>query len=81
MRNVIEKYIDRLTIDDVSNFIKRNNYQVTEDETIIIFKYIKNCWQDIFNGNTNVFDDLKKEVSPNTFLEIMKLYNKYKKWI
>lgn len=81
MKNVIKKYIDNLTIEDIENYIDKGNYNITLNEVKTIYKYIKNYWEEVYDGNTNIFNDLKKEVSPSTFIEIMRLYDKYKKWI
>ena len=81
MKNVIEKYISNLTIEDIYNYIKNNNLMIDIKDVDTIYKYIKNDWEEVYSGNTNIFNELKKEVSPSTFIEIMKLYEKYKKWI
>lgn len=81
MKGVIEKYVKNLTVDEVKMFIEKSHYNVKEDEIKTIYNYIKNYWEDICDGNMQVFNNLKKDVCENTYNEIIKMYNKYKKFI
>ena len=71
-KSILKQYIERLKKEDIIKFIGKNNYQVSDKEIDTIYFYIKNYWEDIFD---------KQEVSPNTFIQIQGLYQKYKKYI
>ena len=81
MKNVIKKYVENLCEEDVKNFIKKSNYQINDNEISIIYYYIKNYCDDILDGKQEVFEKFKKEVSTSTYLEVMRLCDKYKKWL
>lgn len=77
IKNLIKTYIDKLSIDDVENYIRNNYGTVNENEVVIIYSYIKNRWEDIYNDNPKVWNELKEKLSSNTYNEIVKLYKKY----
>ena len=75
---LIKEYIKKLTIDDIKNFSKKKNISITENDSIILYSYVKKYWQEIINGNENIIKELKQKLSPNTFKEAYKLYLEYK---
>ena len=78
----IKNYIKKMTINDVYNFANKENYVLLDYEAKVILYYIKNYWQIILKENpTNVFNNLKKEIRPETFNKIIQLYNQYKHYI
>ena len=81
MKDIIKNYVNNLTYNDVVEFIHRSNYHIKEEEIEIIYKYIKNYCDDILNENPDVFSKLKHEVCEETYNEVMKLCNKYKKFL
>ena len=82
MKNIIKKYIENLTIEDVKKFIDcHQEYNVSKSEINIIYKYIKEYWEDIIDNKQEVLNNLKKDVSENTYNEIIRLLEKYKKFM
>ena len=77
IKNLIKTYISNLTIDDLKQYIYRNYQEVDENEINIIYSYLKNKWEDIYNDNPKIWNELKEKLSPNTYNEIVKLYKKY----
>lgn len=77
IKNLIKTYISNLTIDDLKQYIYRNYQEIEENEINIIYNYIKNKWEDIYNDNPKTWNELKEKLSPNTYNEIVKLYKKY----
>ena len=77
IKNLIKTYIDNLTIDDLRKYIIGNYGNIDEEEISIIYDCIKNKWEDIYNDNPKVWNELKNKLSPNTYNEIIKLYKKY----
>lgn len=80
-KSLLKGYVEKIKKEDIIKFIDKNNYQVTDKEIDIIYFYIKNYWEDIFDNRTDIWEKISHDVSPITFLEIQKLYQKYKKFI
>ena len=80
-KSILKQYIERLKKEDIIKFIGENNYQVSDKEIDTIYFYIKNYWEDIFDNQEDIWNKIKQEVSPNTFIQIQGLYQKYKKYI
>lgn len=80
-KDLIKNYIEKLKKEDVIKFIENNNYVVSDKEIDTIYFYIKNYWADFLEDNTEIWNKLKKDVSEPVFIEIKKLFNKYKKYI
>ncbi len=80
-KQILKSYIDKLKKEDIIKFINNNNYQVSDMEINTIYFYIKNYWEELFDNSEEIWKKLQNDVSKNTYLELMKLYNKYKKYI
>ena len=80
-KSLIKKHIETLKKEDVIKFIGKNNYQVSDKEIETIYFYIKNYWEDIFDNKKEIWEKLSQDVNPNTYIEIQKLYQKYKKFM
>ena len=71
-------YINKLTKDDIKNYIIKNNYDVKDNEIDIIYFYIKNYHEEFFNDPNLILNKIKNDLSASTYQEIIKLYNQYK---
>lgn len=80
-KQILKSYIDKLKKEDIIKFINNNNYQVSDMEINTIYFYIKNYWEELFDNSEEIWKKLQNDVSKNTYLELMKLYKKYKKYI
>ncbi len=80
-KQLLKGYIEKLKKEDIIKYIENNNYQVSDKEIDTIYFYIKNYWEDFFDNKQETWEKLKKDVSENTYLEIIKLYQKYQKYI
>lgn len=74
-KNLISNYIKNMSLEDVKDYVSKNYEEVSEEEIKVIFKYIKNRWEEIYDEKPNVLEDLKKEVSTSTYEKIIKLLN------
>lgn len=81
MFNIIKKYIDNMTKEDLYFFIKKNNYIISSQDVDIIYFYIKNYYNEFFSDPDIILNKIKKDVSIDTYNIILDLYNKYKKRI
>lgn len=80
-KQILKNYIEKLKKEDIIKYIENNNYVVSDKEIDTIYFYIKNHWEDFFNNKEEIWEQLKNNISNNTYLEIVKLYQKYKKYI
>lgn len=80
-KQLLKSYIEKMTKEDIIKYIEKNNYQVSDKEIETIYFYIKNYWEDFFDNKEEVWKKLKSDVSDNTYVEILKLFNKYKNFI
>lgn len=80
-KSLIKEYINKLKKEDIIKYIEKNNFQVSDKEIDTIYFYIKNYWEDIFDNKKEVWDKISHDVSPQTFMIIQNLYQKYKKFI
>lgn len=80
-KQILKNYIEKLKKEDIIKYIENNNYVVSDKEIDTIYFYIKNYWEDFFDNKEEIWQKLKNDVSNNTYIEIVKLYQKYKKFI
>lgn len=77
---LIQKYINKLTKQDIINYINKQNITLPKEEIDIIYHYIKNRHNEFLNGNEiKILNEIKTKVSPKTYQIIIKYYNFYKK--
>ncbi len=72
-KNLVESYIKRMSLADLEKYISKNYPSVSKDEVNIIYKYLKTRWQELYDEDTKVLEEIQKEVSENTYQEIKKL--------
>lgn len=76
---LIKQYLNRLSLKDINDFASKNNMPLSPGEDKIIYDFIMKYWQEVYKGDANkVFNELKNHLSPNTFNNIMMLYNQFK---
>lgn len=76
---LIQGYLKRLSLNDINNFANKNNIPLKPGEDKIIYEFIMKYWKEVYKGDANkVFNELKNHLSPNTFNNIMMLYNQFK---
>jgi len=79
MEFLIKGYVNKLTEENIVEYAHKNGIEINNDETKIIYLYIKNYWNVFYNGNPNeLFMELKEKIRPNTYNLIVKLFNEYK---
>ena len=77
MNIIIKKYLDKITIDDMTKFLKKHDINLSQEENNYLFNYIKNNLETILYGNP--FKDIKPNISESNLLKLSELYNYYKK--
>ena len=82
MYNLVKRYMDNLTIDQVRNFAIKNNVELSEEELTFTYDFVKKNWELIFrNPNLLNLERYKDRFSEVNYQKIQKLiqfyYQKY----
>jgi len=79
LKHYIEKYVKKMSINDVYKFAKKNNVELTDNEANVIFDAIKEDWETLVFGNHNVIlDKNKNKLSFDLYNKINELIIEYK---
>lgn len=78
MYSIIEKYMGRLTEEDVNKFALSKNCTLSPEELNFTYVFIKKNWSDILK-NPSVFDlnRYKSHYSEENFAKINQVYQEY----
>lgn len=75
----IREYLKRLSLKDINDFADKNNMQLKQNEDKIIYDFIMKNWKEVYKGDAiKALNSLKKDVSEDTFNNIMTLYEQFK---
>ena len=80
-RLLITEYIKKLTKEDILRYGIKQDIILTKDELNLIYNYVKNRYQDIFNNPLEITNEIKDKVRNNVYNKILELYDKYKYYI
>lgn len=72
-KSLVENYIKNMSFGDLDKYISKNYPSVSLDEKKIIYDYLKNRWEDLYNEDEKVLFEIKEKVSISTYQEILKL--------
>lgn len=82
MEQKIKEYINSIDEYTINKYAKINDINLNEEETKIIYMYIKNYWETFLKGEpTELFKELEEQIDKNKICKIKELYYKYKKKI
>ena len=73
-KDIIKKYINLLTLDDIKRFADKEKFAYTDDEAIIIYNFIMYYYNDLLDENIKVFEHIKNKISPNLYKNLLHLY-------
>lgn len=78
MRNIINNFMNKLKLEDVSNFATNKGITLSENELVFTYEFIKKNWESIL-GNPKLFniDRYKSNYTPDNFIKIKKIYKEY----
>ena len=77
-KELVKKYINRLSINDLEKFAKKNNISYTKEELNTVYNFILNNYNDLLNENIRVFENIKNKISPALYKKLLNLYIEYK---
>ncbi len=86
MFNLIEKYINKMTLEDVNNFALSKNINLSDKELIFTYGFIKKNYKEVLaNPSMLNIDRYKNNFSEENFPKVKKLileyYSKYKSYL
>lgn len=78
MFNIVEKFVNKLTIEDINSFALKKNIFLSEEELNFVYSFIKKNYKDILK-NPNLFDINRYEdkFQNGNFEKIKKVYIEY----
>ncbi len=82
MYNLVKRYMENLSVDQVNDFAQKNNVFLSESELNFTYTFVKKNWEMIFrNPNLLRLERYKEQFSEENFQKIQKLlimyYQKY----
>ena len=78
MYNIIERYINNLSKEQVNNFAKNNDIHLSGLELDFLYVFIKKNYKEILaNPRLLNIDRYKTKFSEENFAKIKKLFNEY----
>ena len=78
MYNLIEKYIQNMTIEDVENFALKKGANLGENELSFTYNFIKNNYQNILkNPRLLDLERYKDKYSKENYEKIQKVFQEY----
>lgn len=80
-KELIKKYITKITKEDIKKYALTQNEVITEEESIIILNHIKKYHLELLNKNTSSFNILKQKLRKELFTKIVNLYNEYNNYL
>lgn len=71
----IEKYVDKITKEDIKKFGISNQVMLCDEEVDILYAELKKNWKVFLYGNpTPIFNELKTKLSPTTYEKGVELF-------
>ena len=80
-KNIIKKYADGITKEDILKFGESENVSINDDELNTIYDIIKNKQEEVLNDFYNFIRNYTDKFNSKLFNKIIELYEKYKKFI
>ena len=78
MYNIIERYMEKLTKEQVSTFALKNNIFLSEEELDFTYLFVKKNWATVIaNPNSLNLDRYKDKFSTENLGKIKKLFKEY----
>ena len=79
MYNLVEGVVNKLSLNDIFNFAKKNSVNLSNEEASFILIFLKNNWYSLLkNQNIEIINSYKDNFSPNNFQRIKELLEFYK---
>lgn len=78
MFNLVSRYMQNLSKEDINNFAISKNISLNDEELNFTYDFVKRNWQEVL-GNPNLLDldRYKNKFSEENFIKIKKLFIEY----
>ena len=78
MFNIVDKYMQRLSISEVDNFAKSKNVVLSESELQFTYDFVKKNYKELLQ-NPKLFniDRYQNKYTPENFSKIKKVFTEY----
>ena len=81
-KDLIRNYINKLTIEDIINYLKKEAIPASKEEIEILYKTIKTKYNEILDSDfINYIKDYQTKFNKKLYNKIIEKYNEYKKFI
>lgn len=78
MYNMIERYMNKLSLQDIDTFARKNNINLSGEELNFTYHFIKKNWAGIItNPNSLNLSKYKNYYSEENLIKIEKLFKEY----
>lgn len=79
MYDIINRYINKMTKDDVKNFALTQNIQLNNEEASFIYTFLKKNWEELLgNPNGLIMEKYRNQFSEENYNKINNLVNYYR---
>ena len=73
-QKLINDYLKKITIQDILDYAKKKEININEKEVQILLYYAKNYTQELIDGDTRIFQEIKNSINKEAYKQIYKLY-------
>ena len=81
-KELIKNYINKLTIEDIINYLKKEAIPATKEEIDTIYTTIKTKYNEILDSDfLNYIKEYQSKFNKKLYNKIIEKYNEYKKFI
>ena len=77
-KELIKNWIPNLTPTLIKEYGEKLGYHLTNFEITILYQFIMKNYSEILDGNEKSFKELKKQINPTLYQQLLLLYNEQK---
>lgn len=78
MKGLIKNYIDKLTIDNLSEFASKNDIHLNNSELEYLLNLVQNNFEDILVNENKYLNLVQNNINSEAFIKIKELFLYYK---
>ena len=72
---LIREYLKKINVDDIIDYAKKNNYNITYSDATILLSYAKKYYHEFISGDpTSILKEIKSKINPDTYKIAYKMY-------
>lgn len=76
-KEILRIYIKKLTKENIKYYCDKNNININNNEIDIIYYYIINYWEKLYDKDISIIYTLKNKINDNLYNLILEKYNNY----